>query len=668
MLMKKKFVKFFSVLMVFCLCFLCTGCLGTGGSLQEDLFDKLEKGEITEEEFNKQMKESLEVPMYGTKVLYRSDISNVSGTDYDDFYGKFALWLSNNLVQIYGIYNDTRIATFDNFQFIYDTIRYQTTAASEIGTVTETKYTDGSSTPTTTVKENDAGLFAINADTSKAWNWTFGANEDPISFVELMQRDFAYLDKIGNFNVLNSNPADFIINIEDYFNNNNIEDTNVTSKYLSKMLLNSSAAQNFQIDTLDENNTKQIISNDYQSDLVKAIEYLLYCYSLNYPTREITISGQQVSIAGYGTDVTAARDYMKNLYSKQGTYIGFNDTYKEELIDFILEKVIGQQATSESFTYTTGATLNIIYDVDGNIESYEITGGTIDTSKTVNRNYENTVRKIVDVAYENVLIGNIGGEDGGVNIDQRYLNSRFRDLWGNNFFLTIPDDEDDEEDEFELIPEHEYQSAVMMFSEEFSFDNIYVAVKYGGNNDLKTGFDTSQFIEIKVNLNLFLKGEWKHWGSEILKVPAGEFDASEGDLPNGFSQIAKFEGLEEQYREAKYADWGFNSEDGIRVGAFKPHMGGGILSKGMDNYSGKVMVGNDIKLIGTTRVKDYYKIVEPEENELPENKYYSSGRFNHQMLVGEDMCDYVEITYEVIKNAGDFNTNYNFKTGIYLVM
>ncbi len=62
------------------------------------------------------------------------------------------------------------------------------------------------------------------------------------------------------------------------------------------------------------------------------------------------------------------------------------------------------------------------------------------------------------------------------------------------------------------------------------------------------------------------------------------------------------------------------------------------------------------------------KIVEPEENELPENKYYSSGRFNHQMLVGEDMCDYVEITYEVIKNAGDFNTNYNFKTGIYLVM
>lgn len=81
--MKKKFLKFFSFVMVFCLCILCTGfstCFGGGSDFSDDLLEKLEKGEITEDDFNKQMQESLTVPLYATKAIYR----NTSGLNTDN--------------------------------------------------------------------------------------------------------------------------------------------------------------------------------------------------------------------------------------------------------------------------------------------------------------------------------------------------------------------------------------------------------------------------------------------------------------------------------------------------------------------------------------------------------------------------------------------------------
>ena len=49
---------------------------------------------------------------------------------------------------------------------------------------------------------------------------------------------------------------------------------------------------------------------------------------------------------------------------------------------------------------------------------------------------------------------------------------------------------------------------------------------------------------------------------------------------------------------------------------------------------------------------------------MPENHSYITGRLNSEMFAGSDGCDYLELTYRVIKKNGDFDTNYKFYTGI----
>lgn len=650
--------------MVFCLCILCTGfstCFGGGSDFSDDLLEKLEKGEITEEDFNKQMQESLTVPLYATKAMYRNTSGlNTDGTGFEDYYAKFALYLTRFLVAEYGFYDINLFSTIEgvdvkDFQidypeYAFDSIRYQITGTNQISTLQKA---DGT--------QETVNLFAVNYDVNLSWNWTFPQNSSPNSVLETIEGLYPYPDASSQIEIENTS----IIKVPlTGFNFSTYSQTYYQyeqriNDYLSTTLTDNKVP----FDNIFENMLDKILkSNDdnKRSDLVNAIEYLLYCYSLKIEPAEIVINGLDVTIGG--AEPADMVEYIKGVFAQRGTTIGFDDDDKEALTNFILDEVIGEAAqTGQKVVVKTGVTL--VEHADG---TYTLEGGEVITPDIdVNRDYQNIVSNIVDVAYQHVNIGKIDGDE--IHINQRYLNSEFVDFWGNNFFIGSDDDE------FEHIPEKEYQSSVMMFSKKFSLDNIWVAVRYGGSNGLKKGYNFNEYIEINVNLNIFLNGEWRCWGTERLKVPAGEFDASECELPAGFAQIAKFEGLEEQYRDEKYKELGFSRENGIVIQPFKPEMDNKILSQGMVNsngkyvgYGGQVQIGNPIKLVGTTSVKDYYKIVEPKDN-LENGKYISSGMFNYEKLTGEILCDYIEITYDVIKTSGDFTKNYSFQTGISLV-
>ncbi len=701
--MRKKFVKLFSFLMIFCLSFLFVGCSGPGGSsFGDDLFEKLENGEITEDEFADQMKENLDIPLYGTKLLYRSSSSNMGdmGTDYQDYYSKFSLWLSYYLIAEYGYYNygafngqnvvDPAKFILDDSEYIYDTIRYQISDVSKISKTQ--KFIIGDNTaPKETIDDKDY-TTSVSTNINNNWNWSFDINSAPISYIntnlEVEQPHVQFINPNTTeifYNYRNYDIPQFKTNYPDYYNNNQI----LYNNYLTQMLINEDTKymtdeygnEKLREDIFENNIEKaidDIAKNKLQSDMVKAIEYLLYCYSLNYKPNGITVDGQTVKIYGYN-EVDDALEFIKERFDKHGAYIGFSEENKTQLVQDILNIVIGENAQKTNVVEEkTDMIANIYFAdqtaLDDNKPSYIelVESDTTQTTKVeVIRKYKDTIANIIDIAYTYVSIGENTEtetrEGNSLNINQRYLNSQMQDLWGNNFFLSMRFDGGDEFDP-KYIPAREYQSALLMFSEEFSFDNIYVAVRYAGNNNLTEGYDFNQYIELNVNLNLYINGEWRRWGSERLKVPAGEFDAMEFEMQEGFSQVAKFSEIETKYRDEKYSDWGFSAEEGIKVGAFKPHVGGGILSQGMSNYSGKVQVGKPIKLLGTTAVKDYFKIVEPEENELEANQFYSSARFAHEKMVGANLCDYVEITYDVIKTSGDFNTNYSFQTGIYMFM
>ena len=106
----------------------------------------------------------------------------------------------------------------------------------------------------------------------------------------------------------------------------------------------------------------------------------------------------------------------------------------------------------------------------------------------------------------------------------------------------------------------------------------------------------------------------------------------------------------------------------IEVGAFNTEIGNGILKTdvGEAGYSAKVYVSQSpLVLVGTTNVRKYYSLIESGIDEgLADNHSYITGKLNPEMFTGSDGCDYLELTYKVIKKNGDLDTNYKFYSGV----
>ena len=110
--------------------------------------------------------------------------------------------------------------------------------------------------------------------------------------------------------------------------------------------------------------------------------------------------------------------------------------------------------------------------------------------------------------------------------------------------------------------------------------------------------------------------------------------------------------------------------DGINVSAFNPDIGNGVLKTdvGRNGYRANLIYSAEpLTITGLTNLKNYYSVIESEVNEqgLPENTSYITGRLNSEKFAGNDGCDYLEVSYKVIKTNGDHNTNYKFYTGLY---
>ena len=149
----------------------------------------------------------------------------------------------------------------------------------------------------------------------------------------------------------------------------------------------------------------------------------------------------------------------------------------------------------------------------------------------------------------------------------------------------------------------------------------------------------------------------------------GEYDAADYDIaiPNGHQSGVAFEEIGQKFS-------GSNSPfpDAIRVNAFNPDVGSGILKTdtSVNNYDGSVLVSQSpLVITGLTNLRKYYSLIESQINEegVAADHSYISGRLNSDMFAGSDGCDYLEITYKVIKKNGDGNTNYKFYTGLAFV-
>lgn len=663
--MKKKslFFRIFACMLICCFSTLFVACGGGGLGSREDLQDQFENGEMTDEEFEEAMKGTLSAPLYGTKVLYRPEHYDFDqgGGSYASYYAKYAYTILETLIYNYGV-----ARSFDQADLLehyqYDSIRYQVTSFANI---TKEISAEG--------EKSEVAYYLMQADTNADWNMTIPYNNGNVMIVAFPFADSSTVATSVSKVIDDTDDGELVVELisQDIYQNENTEyytNQNNTTSYVKFFL---APAYENTLPTDGENRNEElgalIASNQY-SDVVKAVEYALYCFALDLTPQAVTFdegttATQPIIVSIGGQSAQSQLEYIKEVFNNMGSTVGVSSRMQTKLIDWILKTIIGEDAmANDTVVYYDNATKN----ADG---SYTL--GTSSRTIPNARDYENVVTNIVSTVCEQVQIGNVNDED--VNVDDRFLASEVKDFWGDLFSIDV----NNEEDPFVNIPAMEYQSAVLMFNDDLEdiemrdpsdptgmtmmtvqghkVENLWIAFQYDAGGDGQDIVDPNASITIRVHLNAYINGVFTAdaGGMVELTVPDGPFDYLGATYPAGspdsYGHMARFEGIGHR-------------EYGFVLDSFNTEVGNGVL-KAMDRYNGSTLISDPLILVGTTELKDYYRLIEPEEP-LADGTTYTYGMLNYEKLTGANQTDYLEITYEVIKVAGDTETNYKFQTGI----
>ena len=505
----------------------------------------------------------------------------------------------------------------------------------------------------------------MQANTNADWNMTLPYNNENVAIVAFPFADSSTVATSVSKVIDDTDDGKLVVELisQDIYQNEIIAyytNTDNISSYVKSFL---APAYESALPSDGENRNEElgalIASNQY-SDVVKSVEYALYCFALDLTPQTVTFTEgssatQPINVSIGGQTADAQLEYIKEVFNSIGSTVGVSSRMQTKLVDWLLETVIGEEAmANDTVVYYDNATKN----KDG---SYTL--GTPSKTVTNARDYENTVEEIVSTVCEQVQIGNVNDDD--VNIDDRFLASEVKDFWGDLFSIDV----NNEEDPFVNIPAMEYQSAVLMFNDDLEeieirdpndptgmtmmtvqghkVENLWLVFQYDAGNDGLNNVDPNASITIRVHLNAYINGVYMQdvAESQMITVPDGPMDY-------GNTGMVMFESIGDR-------------ENGLIFNSFNTEVGNGIL-KAMDNYSGSTLISDPLILVGTTELKDYYKLIEPEEP-LEDGTTYTYGILDHTKLIGADQTDYLEIAYEVIKVAGDTETNYKFQTGIALI-
>lgn len=715
--MKKIWMRIFSICLICCMAFVCVGCMG---STPEDYEDS-----------DTDFEDTKTLDMYGIKVLYRPDSYDFNtgsgGTAEEEniYYGQYAYQIMQTLYYIYAISNTTISNAIQDYapQFIndkaeflpylYDSVRYKVDTLGTVNNIEVIEVTEGQdvitikfledgsfeiykngtkientseeySTYTTKYNLNTfENYYLVGANYQNGWNWSFDYD------VEGLEGYLSHYDpEFTDWNY--SSPIEKDNHIYGLFKTNeSYYEDNITDYYIG---LQNLYQQNFLTSATGENVEKNY---DAYSEFTKALEYAIYCYALDLEPNQITVSHSPITVGdteyfysmnvsgfvaeGNKSSVDVALEYIQNLFNETGSFVGLTQLQITKIENWILQNIIGPTAYSNDMinifsnitevrTYN-GTNYEVSYKFDANDAS----------SVEFGRRYQEVVHNIIEGVCSLV---SISGEGGDANIDERFLASEIKEYAGNTFIIgddaNFPKYEEGQS-EVAILP-LEYQSVVLMLNQLQFIENMYIALKYdadlSGTTEGQFGTD---YIEIQVDLNYYnhANNVYCTLASEVAKVYDGPYDieympfdgengAGDGIAPADHVSGVEFSSIGKMWENNYFGD-------ALPVNAFNPNIGNQILmteDMKATNYDGSILVSRSpIVLVGTTDVRKWYSIVEPTEDDplVDENHTYISGKLNHEMFAGQDGCDYLEITYKVLKKPGDANKNYKFYTGIAII-
>lgn len=644
--MKKKLIKILSFVMICCISLLCVGCMGTSPDDENPM-------------------EGMAFDMYGAKVLYRPDSydyntgSGAAAGEVNDYYGEYSFLVMKGLFENYGIVNDLAFnleISDDKKPFVYDSIRYQ---VDTFGTVTH-REEDGS---IEALAESDK-YIVVGADFSSHWKWTFDYDLFDSKYNALLVTNDEY-DVVQDSHIYNqyTNQTEYQTEFDKKYNLQSFKDF-----YQTALLGTANEAD----------------SANY-SEYVKALEYVVYSYALDFEpkTVKVTINDNatsvndlyQVEVLESGStyvSVDTALANIKKTFNEIGSYVGLMERQIAKISNWIKTNIIGVGTNIANDHFTTYQNMTEVVAADGSI-SYRFDESNKATTN-LGRSYDSAVDYIVNDACQYVEIGT------GVKINQRFLASEVKEYAGNTFMIlddgnfAVPGASNSPR----AIQPLEYQSVQIMLKEGTSLGSLWLALKYDADLDgtTKGEYDLSKYIDIIVELNYY-----NHQSNRLFTIGTQQTRIYDGPYKN-LMEENKYGLPDDDHGTLFFTDFASNCTgenaayigsvtDGehINIGAFKPE-NFPKTDVGENGYNGTPLVSTQpLRLTGVDDLRHYYSIIEPLDSELGENNTYVTGRSNPEKYADANGCDYLEITYKVLKQKNNETNdyggkNYKFYTGI----
>lgn len=651
---------------------------------------------------------------------------NSGGTEEqpNDYYGKYAWNILRRLELIYGISDSQDSTGFlglkddkpendyytfynDTLPYLYDSIRYQVDRQMNVTnaiTITDDSVSEPSS----------IDYVALSANLENAWNWSFAIDEN-----NAIQRPYLFeseagliLEKTDSYITTQFNGSSYKDDMSNYYSGEEVTENYLTTyigtgnpadydNYSDYVKALEYAIYRYSIDlepgTVKVDSSSPTVTNEDGTTTTK------------YYTIKVieTRNGIQIEYT-----IDEALEKAKADFEIIGGYVGISERNRIKLAQWILTNVIGEKAMSNdnvieytgatqiTYTYTDSEekehthTFVVTNAAEANdiLQSLGYEGSSLegkvtdasDSSVEVHRNYQDTILNMVNLVCDQVTIGS-DEEEGDVTVDERYLASEIIEYWGESFVAGGGDDPFPYYEDFSsvgsgkpVIKPLEYQNVLFMFKEEVNVTAVTITFQYDADLDgysTASGYaiDGNRYLTIEVTLNFYdhETDTLTSLGSKMVNVPDGKMQDPWGDeelekaedryysehgTSISFSQMTSF-GVDESIM-------GRPSQDLI-VGAFNTDIGNGILMTdvGRNDYKGNPLVSRTpLTLTGNTKVKDYYSIIEPTEEQIAQGETWLTGQLNKDMFSGNDGCDYLEVVYRVVKRVGDTENNYKFYT------
>ena len=316
--------------------FIFVGCTKSKEDKNTDVDDSEIEGELGDE-FDDEFLDEMSLPMRGARVLYREENyfgeggSGAQAGQNLDYYSEYAYKVLAGLYGTYGIIDNSTFSTYlpefnsQNISYIYDSIRYQ---VDTVGTVTHTK-TQGAST-TTPLNENSYSI--VGADTTAGWNWKFnfdymiGARSSAINQATLTASE----------------------------GSNRIVLQNSYNTMIRAIYENNEFRLGYQNSYLGTDNPENV---EGYSELVRALEYAIYCYALGAEPAEVTVTPNNSVENGYTVDINGdsvkdALTKIKDSFNKNASFVGLTTRQMTKLKNCIIlyiEKVLGVKSCKKNF-------------------------------------------------------------------------------------------------------------------------------------------------------------------------------------------------------------------------------------------------------------------------------------------------------------------------------